>query len=528
MPLLKIIKGPETGRETQVTRSGFSLGRGKNVDLCIADPSVSRLHATILIEGESHFIQDNQSNNGVLLNEKKVEKAPLSHNDLISIGNTTLQFLLEPRKQDKSSVIITQGQNNSIDMDKSIMMDAAEFESFKRQLTGDDSTMHAPPSEKNVQKMQAMLRISNAVANIFDLNELIHELLNIIFDETGSTRGFIMLYDEDKKLIPMAVKKKEKDDGAITVSNTIINTVVTQKKALLSSDLLNDDRFITGMSIIANQIRSCMCVPLLYHNEVLGVIHIDSDMTTSIFSQDDLELLMALSNQAAMCIKNAYLVKKITEEENKRSRLSQYFPPAQVEMLMKGSVAVSLGGKKENVTIIFCDIRSFTSLSEGMEAIDVMNFLNEFFSVMTGIIFSHDGMVDNFMGDCIMAVFGGPFHHENDPERAVRAAIEMQKAQRELNKRFEAEGRKTFSIGIGIHSGDVSRGNIGSPQLKKYTVIGSNVNVCSRLCSCAKAGEILVSATTASRLPKDIELNQLDPVKVKNVTDPLIPFKVVY
>jgi adenylate cyclase len=125
-------------------------------------------------------------------------------------------------------------------------------------------------------------------------------------------------------------------------------------------------------------------------------------------------------------------------------------------------------------------------------------------------------------------VFGGPFLNERHQESAVLAAIEMQKAQIELNKRFEQEGRKTFQIGIGIHSGEVSRGNIGSVQLKKYTVIGSNVNVCSRLCSVAKAGQILVSTSTHQALPPTIQTEQLDPVIVKNITEPLIPYRVIY
>jgi adenylate cyclase len=198
-------------------------------------------------------------------------------------------------------------------------------------------------------------------------------------------------------------------------------------------------------------------------------------------------------------------------------------------MLLKDSLDISLGGKNETVTMIFCDIRGFTSLSEGMKAPDVMNLLNDHFSVMTEIIFRFEGMVDNFMGDCILGVFGGPFKHEKAPERSVLAAIEMQKAMIELNRRLEKEGRKTLSIGIGVHSGEVSRGNIGSSQLKKYTVIGSNVNVCSRLCSIAKGGQILVSEATASHLPSgEFQLNRLEPVKVRNVQNPITPYEVVY
>lgn len=531
MPMLRIINGIDENREMELTEgSEFSMGRGKNVSFCLNDPSVSRIHAIVFTSENTFTIKDQNSNNGVWINGKKVSSHDLIDGDQITIGNTVLLFSYDMSvdSSESSSVIIMPDQPG-IDPDKSIVMDVEEFNLMSRQLTGEFTQgSDSSATHKNYRKLQAMLKISNAVANIFEIKELCNELMNIIFSETKATRGFIMLYDENKKLVPMSVKKKNIRDKAITISNTIISTVVGQKKALLSSDLMNDERFASGLSIIANQIRSCMCAPLLYHDEVLGVIHIDSNITANIFGSDALEFLVAIANQAAVCIKNAFLVKKITEEENKRSKLSQYFPPAQVELLMKDGANISLGGKTEQVTIIFCDIRNFTSISEGMDALEVMNFLNEFFSIMTEIIFNHDGMVDNFMGDCIMSVFGGPFYHENDTERAVKAAIEMQLAQKELNKKFESEGRQAFGIGIGIHSGSVSRGNIGSPQLKKYTVIGNNVNVTSRLCSLAKATEILVSSQTKATLPEDIRLKEQKPVKVKNVSEPLVPYKVIY
>jgi adenylate cyclase len=157
-----------------------------------------------------------------------------------------------------------------------------------------------------------------------------------------------------------------------------------------------------------------------------------------------------------------------------------------------------------------------------------MEFLNDFFSVMTEIIFDHEGMVDNFMGDCIMAVFGPPIHRGDNPKRAVTAAIKMQQAQIALNHSWKKEGKKTFDIGIGVHSGIVSRGNIGSPMLKKYTVIGSNVNIASRFCSLAGPREILISQDTESQLNQYFQLEKLSPVKVKNVSYPLTAYKVKY
>ena len=526
MASLIIIAGPDQGKEIQIQEPSFSLGRGKTADLCLNDHTISRTHAIISVK-EGHFvIEDQHSINGIWVNEEKIASKELAHGDLIVLGNTHIRFMNPPSSSDIQ--IIDTG--DSFDFERSIIMSMEEIENLKAKPTEEGQSREKDEiAQKNYQKLHVMLRISDAVANILDLKELISELMNVIFDETRASRGFIMLYDDKRNLVPVAVRKKNDDSDAITISKTIINTVVNQKKAILSSDMLTDQRFMTGASIIASSIRSCLCAPLCFHDEVFGVIHLDSDISTGLFSQDDLELLGAIAAQAALSIKNFKLLKQLTEEENKRSRLSQYFPPAQVEMLLKDSLDISLGGKTETVTMIFCDIRGFTSLSEGMKAPDVMNLLNDHFSVMTEIIFRFEGMVDNFMGDCILGVFGGPFKHEKAPERSVLAAIEMQKAMIELNRRLEKEGRKTLSIGIGVHSGEVSRGNIGSSQLKKYTVIGSNVNVCSRLCSIAKSGQILVSEATASHLASgEFKLNRLEPVKVRNVQNLITTYEVVY
>jgi len=528
MAHVQIINGIDKGQDFLISTERVIVGRSQKADLTINDVSVSRSHISIEKVENGYLLEDLGSNNGTLINDSLTVSSELHDGDIINIGNTSLKFFIQENSpSDDEDVVISQDNQSLEEGGESIVMDLTEFNSLNEHLESTNKDLDHNIAIKNYRQLQAMLKISNTVANELDLKVLISQLLDIIFSETKATRGFIMLYDENQNLIPMAVKKMAKDDEAITVSSTIINTVVGDKKALLSSDLLNDDRFSSGESIIANQIRSCMCAPLVYHDEVLGVIHIDSDLTTNIFNSDDLELLVAISNQAAACIKNAILLKQLTDEENKRSKLSQYFPPQQVELLMNDKLNISLGGKNESVTILFCDIRSFTSISENLNAIEVMDFLNEFFSAMTDIVFKFDGMVDNFMGDCVLAVFGGPFYHEEHATRAVEAAIAMQEAQNKLNEKFASEGKKTFFVGIGIHSGDVSRGNIGSSQLKKYTVIGSTVNICSRLCSLAKGREIFISEATKLKLSKEFKLEKLKPCKVKNVTEPLVPYKVV-
>ncbi|HKP49608.1 MAG TPA: adenylate/guanylate cyclase domain-containing protein, partial [Gemmatimonadales bacterium] len=141
----------------------------------------------------------------------------------------------------------------------------------------------------------------------------------------------------------------------------------------------------------------------------------------------------------------------------------------------------------------FSDIRGFTAMAESMGPDAIARLLTEYFSDMVEIIFEHGGTLDKFVGDAIMALWGTPIAHADDPDRALRAAVAMQQGVARLNQRWVSEGRPEIGVGIGINYGDVFAGNIGSHRRLEYTVIGDAVNVANRLCSEAAAGEILVS-----------------------------------
>jgi adenylate cyclase len=152
-----------------------------------------------------------------------------------------------------------------------------------------------------------------------------------------------------------------------------------------------------------------------------------------------------------------------------------------------------LGGDRRPVTILFSDIRGFTSMAESMGPDAIAQLLTEYFSEMVEIIFEHGGTLDKFVGDAIMALWGAPIAHAGDPDRALRAAVAMQRGIARLNEQWVSAGRPEIGVGIGINYGDVFAGNIGSHRRLEYTVIGDAVNVAHRLCSEAGPGEILVS-----------------------------------
>jgi adenylate cyclase len=178
------------------------------------------------------------------------------------------------------------------------------------------------------------------------------------------------------------------------------------------------------------------------------------------------------------------------------------------------------------VTVFFSDIRGFTPMSEVLSAEEVVHLLNEYFTAMTSIIFKYEGTLDKFMGDAIMAIYGAPIDMPDHAERAVLAAVEMSVKMKELQAKWHSEGKREVNIGIGINTGEVVVGNIGSMERMEYTAIGDNVNLTQRLESVAEKGQILISSATYEKVKHKVRATMLDPIKVKGKTDKVIAYSV--
>mgnify|MGYP000876399714 FL=1 len=219
----------------------------------------------------------------------------------------------------------------------------------------------------------------------------------------------------------------------------------------------------------------------------------------------------------------------IIEERQKRKLkniFQRYVSPQVVNLIINSSDRPVLGGERKKMTVLFSDIRNFTPMSEKLKPEEVVNVLNEYFTSMAEIIFQHDGTIDKFIGDCIMAFWGAPIYHSDDALRAVKSALGMKKKLEALQKKWEKEGKPPVAVGIGINTGEVVVGNIGSPERMEYTTIGDEVNLASRLQSIAKEGQIFISSSTYREVCEEIEAKEMAPVKVKGKSEPVIFYEV--
>jgi adenylate cyclase len=311
----------------------------------------------------------------------------------------------------------------------------------------------------------------------------------------------------------------------VVVSSTITARVMREGVALLVYDAQKD--YGAADSVKMQAIRSVMCAPLKGTEGLLGAIYVDRRDLLSRFVEEDLDLLSAIASQTAIAIENTLAREQLHREAAARERLGRFLPGAVVDRVLRGEI--KLGGVAQEVTTLFADIRGFTPLSETTPPELVVELLNEYFRTMTGPVLQYGGTLDKYIGDSVMALFGAPDNApEQDPINAVDCAIAMQKSMRSVNESLAARQLPAIKIGIGINTGRVVVGEIGSERLMSYTAIGDAVNLAARLESTAQPGQILVSSTTARRLKNSFALNPLPPIKVKGRAQHVSIYEVLW
>ena len=498
------------------------IGRSPDCQIVLRDFGISRNHARVLVgeSGEAR-IMDLKSKNGTQVNGVQVVEAPLKDGDRITLGKFELTF----GKALESKVVLDEGKPLSEEAG-TIIRSVGEL---SRLLTGSGPSKTAPdarkaPDVQEIEKSNRILKVLTQVAEtliaVRPVEEVLHQVMDIVFEHMPADRGFLMLEDEAvaDKLVPMVVKHRSSggSEGRITVSKTITDRVMHDRVSILTSDAMVDPRFGAGDSIRFHGIRSAMCAPLWNKDEVIGIIHVDSPMLTNCFTVNDLDLLTALANYAAVAVERARLNQKIVAEEKKRERLGRFLSPQVASRILAASDhGAELGAPEvREVSVLFADICGFTSMSETMSPSSVSLLLNDYLSRMTDVIFKYEGTLDKYIGDAIMAVFGAPLDMPDHAPRAIKAALEMQERLAEWNA--DRKEGPAFRIRIGINSGNAMAGEIGSINKKEYTVLGDTVNTASRLeSSVAKPGSVVIGANTHAMVEGLFECRALGSFSLK-------------
>ncbi len=498
-----------------------SIGRHPDNTIQILDRIISKEHAQIQRTPEGRFLlRDLGSLNGTYIRGERVHEQILLDGDEISLGSTRLLFV--DQKTDDiplHRVTIAPGTSESHIRQKIAAQTTGREFLPERELTEEKAL------RRDYEKLRIGHELARALGAELDLEKLLPKILDKAFELLGADRGVILLMGPNDELVPRYVKQKDgRPTENIVLSKTVMAEVMSQKAAVLSSDALMDSRFSGAHSIIMQGIRSTMTVPLLFGEEILGILHLDSQIATNAFTEKDLQVLTGIAAQAAIAIQNARLAKKIEHEAQTRAQLERLVPSSVVDQMIAGELTIERGGKLCEVTMLVADIRGFTAMSEKQEPETIVAMLNEYFEIMVDILFKHGGTLDKFVGDEIIGLFGAPIELKDAPYKAVLCALEMQKALREFNV---SRGQDPIRVGIGMNTGMVVTGLIGSSKALQYTAIGDAMNTAARLQSIAKAGEIILSEQTMRAIADRIEAISLPPVEVKGKREKMRVFNVV-
>jgi adenylate cyclase len=461
---------------------------GVEVDLDLPfDRGASHRHARIWVSEGRCWIEDLGSRNGTTVNGQSIHgkgRWPLKENDVIKIADTTLRTILNaesPKSEQNSKITLTLDARTPI-----YSIDDSSHGLAERRLA---ILYELPLQFGGEEQLDALLTM------------IVRKLVDLV---PGSTRVALTLKDPVSNRLLL---KAHVPPGELAVSMTLAQRALEQRVGFIwQRDV---DQTVTR---VENMAESAMYAPLLWKGKALGVIALDNYQKVHVFDDDDLKLLMAVAQQAAMAVANQMLQEDLRRESITRSNLLQQFSPKIAARIMSQRGRLQLGGERCEATILFADIRGFSKLAKKMEPEAVVELLNYYFSGLLPVIFAYDGSVDKYAGDAILSIFGSPEPDTAQYEKAVRAAVGMQAKMCELTSMRDTAGEVACSIGIGVHCGEVVHGFVGMPDRMSFAAIGDAVNRAARYCDAAKAGEVLISPELYERVWRIIR--QAEPLTI--------------
>ena len=356
--------------------------------------------------------------------------------------------------------------------------------------------------ESRLKAFTAQVSIALENAKLF---EDVQNMKNYNESMLESMSNGVITMDDDGKIVTC-------NAAGLSITKSKIDDVIGKKA---------EEFFINNNVWVLEKIKKV-------EDEEQADIFMDAEME---FDEETLSVninLMPLMNPDGKCLGSMIMIEDISSEKRMKSTMSRYMDPGLADQLMEGGDDF-LGGKSTEATVLFSDVRGFTTLTESVGAQGTVLMLNDYFTIMVDCITAEEGMLDKFIGDAIMAGFGIPIAHDDDEDRAVRASIAMITDMRKWNVEREARGELPLDMGIGLNTDNVVSGNIGSPKRMDFTMIGDGVNLAARLESACKqySARILISEYTKAKLKGTYRLRDVDMVVVKGKTEPVGVFEVL-
>lgn len=523
------IFGDGAPESIELKESCATIGRTNENTIRVKDSTISKRHARIQNEGGRWWLEDLGSVNGTWVRGERIDKPRRLKTGLrFKLGRH--EFSLDESETEEDSLLDMERRGSifmtlpaiptdflkdipTIPFDSQSSGDFAEDSMLSRPLSG------SPEKETLEERKLRLIRaVGEAVIEMTELAAVAEEILQIVADEIQADRAFLCFFADDGiSGVPIASHGVEPDERVV-FSRTVCREMLDKRAGVLIQKVASNADVSASLATL--EIHSTVCVPLWTKDRIMGFLSLDITKSRRSFTKSDLEVLISVSHQAAIGIERARLSEMALQERKTRDYLCQYLDHKIVQSVLNSSAGEDpLAPREQQVTVMFCDIVSFTKISEGMPPSELAAFIHDHFTTMTEILFGHNGTVDKYIGDAVMALFGAPVADPLAPEFAVRAAVAMR-------EHSESTLHPRIRLRFGISTGQAIVGNIGSSQRREYTAIGDSVNVASRLEGFARPDEIIIDETTAQALGEDFKLRDMGAIDVRNRIEPVRIFQV--
>jgi adenylate cyclase len=477
----------------QCTLPLIRIGRGDDNEIVLEDSSrsISRFHAQLAIDpaGQAILI-DLKSANGTFVNEQIVDgPVMLAQDDVVRIGSYRLIFrdtYVAPPPEKPQATPAFEIETAAFDLN----------ELQDRSSLLEPSATQTLASTPQLRALELLHEVGIRLARTVTAADVVETAVDLLFRIGGVQRATLMSWDDGLQAFRpaelygrggkrMTDAPSSFDPRSLVLSKTILRKVREENRPLHIRDARAHAEIGRSMSVLRAGIQAAFCSPLTFQGRFLGVLYADNLAAPDAFSPDDFRIFTTIAAQTGLALASSITRGELLKREVEQAAMRLYLSPQVADLITETHGGVELGGVLQPVTVLFADIRDFTQISEHLDAREVVLLLNEFFTAMTGVILDAGGTLDKYIGDCVMALFGAPVPAADDVQRAVEAAINMQREAARLNNQIR--------IGVGIHTGRAVVGNIGSAQRMQYTAIGDTVNVAARLVHIAAPGQIIVS-----------------------------------
>lgn len=525
------------------------VGRADENDIVLSGDLVSRKHANFHVTGNALVFEDLGSRNGSRLNgDKVVGTSPMKPGDVVAVGENSLVVRQPTTAETAATEMVDAGGGGAVrrfgrgvDVSHAVLMARDIQDSIVRRVLDNSLPFevddHEPPPVPNKVKRRAasdtdeneadevrsdgpsypvafhslvmLFRVAERLATAATLQAFLDDTTDTVMKRVGASTGVVLVRHPTGVLVPAAVRHAKKlSKGEVPVSDAIVEAALAQGQAIAVADVRDDSRFAERDSVVLYGIDQVLCVPIGQKAPFDGVLYLNRTQV----NDEPIEALLDVCTALAQLLQTAMhkFSARPPAGDRLRSALERFHGPDIVERrvgeLAQKTVKLSQLEEKQ-VTVLFADIAGFTDLAFKLKPEQVADLLSEFYKVATPLIFSFEGTVDKFVGDSVMALFGAPYGKGDDAIRAVRSAMALKAEwERAMQKR---PANERLLLKVGLTTGKVLAGSVGTEARLDYTAIGEPVNVASWLCQSAEAGQVLITGKTLAAVGARFDVTPL-------------------